>query len=111
MVLGNTRNTTDNGVPLDYAYGAARALANSLDAFRISRVCGSDTLTVDRTQYAQASISAKDGVARELKNPAQLEHGRVELGGRGGDRRVRAGGAGHSQGTEPLVHAVAAGLR
>lgn len=71
VVLGGSTNTVDNGgVPVDYAYGAAIAFANSLDAFKIARVVGSDTLTLDRTQYASAAISAQMGVARELKNPA-----------------------------------------
>jgi hypothetical protein len=70
VVLGNTTNTTNNGgVPVDYAYGAALAFANSLDAFKIARVYGTDTLTLDRTQYASAAISAQNGVSRELKNP------------------------------------------
>jgi hypothetical protein len=71
VVLGNTTNTTNNGgVPVDYAYGAALQLANSLDAVKISRVYGTDTLTIDRTQYASAAISAQNGISRELKNPA-----------------------------------------
>jgi hypothetical protein len=71
VVLGETTNTANNGgVPVDYAYGAALAFANSLDAFKISRVYGTDTLTLDRTQYASAAISAQDGISRELKNPA-----------------------------------------
>jgi hypothetical protein len=70
FVIGNTTNTTNNGgVPVDYAYGAAMAFANSLDAFKIARVYGTDTLTLDRTQYASAAISAQNGVSRELKNP------------------------------------------
>jgi hypothetical protein len=71
VVLGNTTNTTNNGgVPVDYAYGSALAFANSLDALKIARVYGTDTLTIDRTQYASAAISAQDGISRELKNPA-----------------------------------------
>jgi hypothetical protein len=71
VVLGNTTNTTNNGgVPVDYAYGAALALANSLDAVKVARVYGTDTLTIDRTQYASAAISAQNGISRELKNPA-----------------------------------------
>ena len=70
MVLGSTTNTTSNlGVPVDYAYGSALSLVNSLDAVKVARVYGSDTLTIDRTQYASASTSAQDGVSRELKNP------------------------------------------
>ncbi len=70
-VLGNTTNTTNNGgAPVDYAYGGSITFANSLDAFKISRVHGTDTLTVDRVQYASAAISAQDGISRELKNPA-----------------------------------------
>ncbi|MFL5385008.1 MAG: lamin tail domain-containing protein [Longimicrobiaceae bacterium] len=71
VVLGNTTNTTSNGgVTVDYAYGGAINLSQSVDAFKIARVYGTDTLTVDRTQYSQASVSAKNGVSRELKNPA-----------------------------------------
>lgn len=71
VVLGGSTNTTTNkGVPVDYSWGGAVSMASSLDAFKISRVVGNDTLTLDRTQYAQASISAQDGISRELKNPA-----------------------------------------
>jgi hypothetical protein len=72
VVLGASSNTTDNGgVPVDYSYGTAlNQLANSLDAVKIARVVGDDTLTLDRTQYSQASVSAKEGISRELKNPA-----------------------------------------
>ena len=71
VVLGNTTNTTNNGgVPVDYAYGAALQLANSLDAIKVARVYGTDTLTIDRTQYASASVSAQNGISRELTNPA-----------------------------------------
>jgi hypothetical protein len=71
VTLGNTTNTTNNGgVPIDYAYGAALALANSLDAIKIARVYGTDTLTINRTQFASAAVSAQNGISRELKNPA-----------------------------------------
>jgi hypothetical protein len=71
VVLGNTTNVTNNGgVPVDYAYGAALALANSLDAVKVARVVGTDTLTLDRTQYASAAVSAQNGISRELTNPA-----------------------------------------
>jgi hypothetical protein len=71
VVLGNSPNTAQNGgVTLDYSYGSALSLANSLDAVKIARVYGTDTLTIDRTQYANAAISAQDGITRELKNPA-----------------------------------------
>jgi hypothetical protein len=71
VVLGATTNTTDNGgAPVDYAFGTAVNLANSLDAFKIARVVGMDTLTLDRTQYSNAAISAQEGISRELKNPA-----------------------------------------
>ncbi len=71
VVLGNTTNTTNNGgVPVDYAYGSALAFANSLDALKIARVYGTDTLTIDRTQYASAAVSAQNGISRELTNPA-----------------------------------------
>jgi hypothetical protein len=69
-VLGNTTNTTDNGgAPVDYAYGSALSFANSLDALKISRVYGADTLTIDRTAYASAAISAQNGISRELLDP------------------------------------------
>jgi hypothetical protein len=71
VVLGTTTNTANNGgATVDYSWGGAVNLSNSLDAFKIARVYGTDTLTIDRTQYAQASLSAQDGVSRELKNPA-----------------------------------------
>ena len=72
VVLGGSTNTTSNGgVPVDYSYGAALQFANSLDAVKIARVYNvNDTLTIDRTQYASAGISAVDAVSRELKNPA-----------------------------------------
>jgi hypothetical protein len=55
VVLGNTTNTTSNGgVSVDYAYGNSVSLAQSLDAFKIARVYGTDTLTLDRTQYSNA---------------------------------------------------------
>ncbi|MBB4637286.1 lamin tail domain-containing protein [Longimicrobium terrae] len=70
VVLGKSANTTSNGgVPVDYAY-TLTGFPNSLGAFKIARVYGSDTLTVDRTQYASAATSAQDGISRELKNPA-----------------------------------------
>lgn len=70
VVLGASTNTVDNGgAPVDYTYGGTLALANSLDAVKIARVVGSDTLTLDRTQYANV-VSAQNGVSRELKNPA-----------------------------------------
>jgi hypothetical protein len=56
-------------VPVDYSYGSALGFANSIDALKISRVVGGDTLTLDRTQYASGAISAQNGVSRELKNP------------------------------------------
>ncbi|CAA9295256.1 MAG: hypothetical protein AVDCRST_MAG68-1805 [uncultured Gemmatimonadetes bacterium] len=70
-VLGMSTNTADNGgVPVDYAYGTALSFL-SLDALKISRAYGaSDTLTLDRTQYASATISGKNGISRELINPA-----------------------------------------
>ncbi|HYR11058.1 MAG TPA: lamin tail domain-containing protein [Longimicrobium sp.] len=72
VVLGGSSNTTLNGgAPVDYSYGTAlNQLANSLDAVKIARVVGNDTLTLDRTQYSNPSVSAQEGVSRELKNPA-----------------------------------------
>lgn len=70
VTLGNSTNTTLNGgATVDYAYGTALALANGTDAVKISRPYGTDTLTLDRTAYTSATISAQDGVSRELKNP------------------------------------------
>jgi hypothetical protein len=71
VVLGNSTNTTLNGgATVDYAYGGALSLANSLDAVKIARVYGTDTVTIDRTQYSNAAVSAQSGISRELKNPA-----------------------------------------
>jgi hypothetical protein len=67
---GSTSSTTNGGVPVDYSWGGSVALASSLDAFKIARVYGTDTLTLDRTQYSSAATSAQDGVSRELTNPA-----------------------------------------
>ncbi|MBB4637287.1 lamin tail domain-containing protein [Longimicrobium terrae] len=73
VVLGASTNTVSNGgVPVDYSYGGTIALANSVDALKISRL-GSvpgDTLTLGRTQYGNAAISAQAGISRELLNPA-----------------------------------------
>jgi len=70
VTLGRTTNTTNNGgVPIDYVYTMS-GFANSVGAFKVARVYGTDTLTVDRTQYANAAISAQNGVSRELLNPA-----------------------------------------
>jgi len=55
---------------------------------KIGRVYGNDTLTIDRTQYSQASVSAKDGVSRELKNPA-LDNSNMD-GSNWGDASVTA---------------------
>ena len=89
VVLGNTTNTTNNGgVTVDYAYGAAMAFANSLDALKISRVYGTDTLTIDRTQYSSAAISAQNGISRELLNPA-LDNSNMD-GSNWGDALVTA---------------------
>lgn len=89
VVLGNSSNTTDNGgVPVDYVYGGALVFANSLDAVKISRVFGTDTLTLDRTQFASAAISAQNGVSRELKNPA-LDNANMD-GSNWGDASVTA---------------------
>jgi hypothetical protein len=88
LVFGNTTNTTNNGgVVVDYAYGTALTLANSLDAVRIISSDGfvsdinqnsgdvaiqgnPDNVEVDRVYYKSAAISAQNGISRELKNPA-----------------------------------------
>ena len=73
VVLGNNANTeTNGGTPVDYAYGStALMLANGIDAIKLSRsLTPGDTLalfTVDRIQFA---TSTKDGISRELLNPA-----------------------------------------
>jgi hypothetical protein len=79
-VLGISADTLINGgVRVDYAYGSALALANSLDAIKIARVYGTDTLTVDRAAYASAAISAQNGISRELINPA-LDNSNIDGG-------------------------------
>jgi hypothetical protein len=75
VVLGENSNTTDNGgVVLDYAYGTALTLANSLDAVKIALPVdygfGPDTVTIDRVQYSSPGVSAQNGISRELINPA-----------------------------------------
>jgi len=75
VVLGNTTNTIDNGgTPVDYAYGAALALANSTDAIRIERLWGTDTLFIDGISYASGLVSAQNGISRELKNPTLVNN-------------------------------------
>lgn len=65
VVLGNSTNTTNNGgAAVDYSYGSALALANSLDRIQI---IDPDLVTViDRAAYASAAISAQNGISREL---------------------------------------------
>jgi hypothetical protein len=88
-VLGNTTNTTNNGgVPVDYAYGSALVFANSLDALKISRVYGADTLTIDRAAYASAATSAQNGISRELLDPTS-DNSNMD-GGNWGDAGVLA---------------------
>jgi hypothetical protein len=71
VVLGGSTNiVTNKGVPVDYSWGGAVSMASSLDAIKLAVPVGNDTLTLDRTQYASAAISAQNGVSRELKNPA-----------------------------------------
>ncbi|HSU17257.1 lamin tail domain-containing protein [Longimicrobium sp.] len=86
--LGRTTNTTSNGgVPIDYVYTMS-GFPNSLGAFKIARVYGTDTLTIDRTQYASAAVSAQNGISRELKNPA-LDNADMD-GSNWGDASVTA---------------------
>ncbi len=82
VVLGNTTNTTSNGgVPVDYAYGGAVSLANSLDKIRIiaPEPAGSlewgytptntpppESYVIDRAGYQNGTVSAKAGVSRYL---------------------------------------------
>ena len=88
VTLGRTTNTTNNGgVPIDYVYTMS-GFPNSLGAFKIARVYGTDTLTVDRTQYASAAVSAQNGVSRELKNPL-LDNSNMD-GSNWGDASVTA---------------------
>jgi hypothetical protein len=80
VVLGNSTNTSLNGgAPVDYAYGGtALRFSNGFStALKISRVYGTSTLTIDYAQYAQAAISAKGGVSRELRNPL-LDNGDID---------------------------------
>jgi hypothetical protein len=69
---GNTNTTANGGVPVDISWGFGVQFGNGAsDAFKISRIFGTDTLTIDRAGYANlGTVSAKNGVARELKNPA-----------------------------------------
>jgi hypothetical protein len=79
-VLGNSTNTSVNGgAPVDYAYGgtAVRFSNGFSTALKISRVYGTNTVTIDYAQYAQAAISAKDGISRELRNPL-LDNGNID---------------------------------
>jgi len=88
VTLGKTTNTTNNGgVPVDYVHTLI-GFPNSLGAFKIARVFGTDTLTIDRTQFASAAISAQNGVSRELKNPA-LDNSDMD-GSNWGDASVTA---------------------
>jgi hypothetical protein len=70
VLAGSTNTSANGGVTADYAFGSALSLANSLDAIKISRVFGTDTVTIDRIQYSNASVSAQSAISRELKNPA-----------------------------------------
>jgi hypothetical protein len=83
VVLGENGDTTKNGgVAVDYVYGtqfgSPLTLANSLDAVKISWVgnfgvdewTAPDTVTIDQVHYSNASVSAQNGISRELKNPA-----------------------------------------
>ncbi len=77
-VLGTVADTvTNGGADVDYAYGSALALANSMDAIKIGRPYGTDTLTVDRVSYASALISTQNGISRELVNPS-LDNANVD---------------------------------
>jgi hypothetical protein len=77
-VLGNTTDTVSNGgAAVSYAYGSALTLANSMDAVKVARVYGTDTLTIDRVAYALAAVSAQNGISRELINPA-LDNANVD---------------------------------
>jgi hypothetical protein len=97
-VLGNTADTTLNGgVPVNYAYGSSLQLANSLDAVKIARVYGTDTLTVDRAAYASAAISAQNGISRELINPS-LDNSNID-GGNWADASTTAVYGGGGRGT------------
>jgi len=69
--LGTSTNTaTNGGATIDYAYGGALSFTNNGDAVKVSRVYGTDTVTVDRTAWASGAISGQNGISRELKNPA-----------------------------------------
>lgn len=77
LVFGNTTNTTNNGgVSVDYAYGSAMALANSLDAVRVLSPYSRPTTTgdlgyfieLDRVRYNSAAVSAQNGISREVRD-------------------------------------------
>ncbi len=64
-VLGNSTNTTDNGgVPVNYAYGTALALANSLDRVTIE---APDSTAITHARYKNAAVSAQSGISRERR--------------------------------------------
>ena len=108
--LGETTNTVNNGgVPIDYAYGSALQFANSLDAFKIARVYGTDTLTIDRTQYSNAATSAQNGISRELTNPS-LDNSNMD-GSNWADALVTAVYGPGGRGTPKAQNSTFAGIR
>ncbi|HEX9951745.1 MAG TPA: lamin tail domain-containing protein [Rubricoccaceae bacterium] len=67
VVLGTTTNTTNNGgVPVDYAYGAAMAFANSFDRFQL--FLPDQTTLITEAFYLSAAISAQNGISRERRS-------------------------------------------
>ena len=86
VVLGKTVDRAINGdVPVDYAYGNTLIFPNSAGRFSL---ISPDEVLVDDAQYASASVSAQNGISRELKNPA-LDNTNID-GSNWGDADIEA---------------------
>lgn len=83
LVFGNNADTkTNGGVAIDYNYGADLDLANDTDSIRLlspyfvepgvkaDRRTVGNILEIDRADYANGSISAQNGLSRELVDPS-----------------------------------------
>jgi hypothetical protein len=75
-VMGRTQNTARNGgITVDYNYthkigGNATGLQFSNSAADYFRIRSPNGVTIDSVGYTNATIAARAGIARELKNPA-----------------------------------------
>lgn len=95
FVFGNTTNTTTNGgVPVNYAYGAAMQFANSLDRLQILKPDPVGTVVIsnpspnpgtytliDEAYYQNPATSAQNGISRErisILNNSTLAHDNVD---------------------------------